>query len=250
MSCNATHYVSRSTSITLAQVGSSATLGTTSTLAGTVLAYTSITANAGAVINGQLLALNGAVTLISDVVTLPALCTVSSAAAAVNPLPISLGAAASFAVLASSAFTNTGDSTITGNLGVSPGTAVSGSPPAILIGGTVHVADAVSIAGRNALYNAINSVSNLMSSTTVAGDVGGLTLTSGVYTSDSSLAITGILTLHGTANSVFVFQVGTSFIMATGSAIILTGGAQACNTFWQVSACPPNEPTGFRASSA
>ena len=216
------------------QVGTSATLGTNSMVIGTIMASASITSSAGVVVNGQLLALNGAVTLISDVVTLPALCTVSSAAAAVNPLPISLGAAASFAILAGSAITSTGSSTVKGNVGLSPGSAITGFPPAAITGGAQHINDVTAAAAIAALTTAYIVAAGLPSAVTVASDLGGLTLSQGVYSSATSLALTGTLTLRGTSSSVFVFQAGSTLVTATASSIVLVGGVQPCNVFFVV----------------
>jgi uncharacterized repeat protein (TIGR01451 family) len=68
----------------------------------------------------------------------------------------------------------------------------------------------------------------------VAGDLGGQTLAAGLYKSTSSLGITGVLTLNGTANSVFIFQIASTLTTATGSQVALTGGVTAANIFWQV----------------
>ena len=216
------------------QVGTSATLGTNSMVIGTIMASASITSSAGVVVNGQLLALNGAVTLISDVVTLPALCTVSSAAAAVNPLPISLGAAASFAILAGSAITSTGSSTVKGNVGLSPGSAITGFPPAAITGGAQHINDVTAAAAIAALTTAYIVAAGLPSAVTVASDLGGLTLSQGVYSSATSLALTGTLTLSGNFASVFVFQIRTTLVLSGGAAVVLVGGVQPCNVFFQV----------------
>jgi len=145
--------------------------------------------------------------------------------------PVGLGTADSFAVLAGSAVTNTGPSTVNGNLGVSPGTAVSGFPP-----GTVHAADAVAAQAQSDLTIAYNDAAGRTPPASVSGDLGGLMLTPGVYKSGSSLGLTGALTLdaQGNPNSVFVFQVGSTLTTASASHVNLINGAQACNVFWQV----------------
>ncbi len=148
--------------------------------------------------------------------------------------PVGLGTAASYSVLAGSAVTNTGPSTLQGDLGVNPGTAITGFPPGITAGAT-HAADAVALQAQSDLTTAYNAAAGQPLTTSVAGDLVGMTLTEGVYRS-TSLALSGQLTLdgQGNPNSVFVFQVASTLITASASSIILTNGAQACNVFWQV----------------
>ncbi|HWF49360.1 MAG TPA: ice-binding family protein [Solirubrobacteraceae bacterium] len=149
--------------------------------------------------------------------------------------PVGLGVADGFAVLAGSAVTNTGPSTINGDLGVSPGTAVSGIPPATL-NGTLHAADAVAGQAQSDLTVAYNDAAGRTPPLSVSGDLGGLTLTSGVYKSGSSLGLTGTLTLdaQGNPNAVFVFQAGSALTTASGSHVALINGADACNVYWQI----------------
>ena len=150
---------------------------------------------------------------------------------------ISLGTAANFEVLAGSGVTNTGKTNVTGNLGVSPGTAVTGFGPGT-VSGTIStgVASAAGTA-QNDLTTAYNNAQGLtLCPITVSGDLGGLTLTPGLYKSTSSLAITGILTLdaQGNANAVFIFQIASTLTTASGANIVLANGAQAANVFWAV----------------
>lgn len=149
--------------------------------------------------------------------------------------PVGLGTATSYSVLAGSAVTNTGPSTLQGDLGVSPGTAITGFPPGITAG-AIHAADAVAVQAQSDLTTAYNAAAGQPLTTSVAGDLVGMTLTEGVYRSTSSLALSGQLTLdgQGNPNSVFVFQVASTLITASASSVILTNGAQACNVFWQV----------------
>jgi hypothetical protein len=157
---------------------------------------------------------------------------VSSARAA----SVSLGTAESFAVLAGSNVTNTGPSVISGDLGVSPGTAVTGFPPATVSAGSVHGADAVALQAQRDLVSAYNDAAGRSSTATISADLAGSTLTPGVYTSASSLGLSGALTLdaRGDPNAVFVFQAGSTLTTASASRVVLIGGAQACNVFWQV----------------
>jgi flagellar basal body-associated protein FliL len=150
---------------------------------------------------------------------------------------VSLGTAANFEVLAGSGVTNTGNTIVTGNLGVSPGTAVTGFPPGTVSGTTsIGVASAAGT-GQGDLTTAYNNAQGLtLCPITVSGDLGGLTLTPGLYKSTSSLAITGTLTLdaQGNANAVFIFQIASTLTTASGSSIVLANGAQASNVFWAV----------------
>ena len=149
--------------------------------------------------------------------------------------PVPLGTADSFAVLAGSAVTNTGPSVITGDLGVSPGTAISGFPPG-LVNGAQHSADAVAAQAQTDLVTAFNDAAGQATDGALPADAGGLTLVPGVYTASSTLGLTGTLTLdaQGDPNAVWVFQVGSGLTTASSSQVLLTNGASPCNVFWQV----------------
>ena len=150
--------------------------------------------------------------------------------------PVGLGTAGNFAVLAGSAVTNTGPSVISGSIGLAPGSAVSGFPPGIVLNGTTQVANGVALQAKNDLVTAYNDAAGRSSTATVAADLAGETLTPGVYTSASSLGLSGQLTLdaQGNPNAVFIFQAGSSLIVGSGSQVNLIGGAQACDVYWQV----------------
>jgi hypothetical protein len=166
---------------------------------------------------------------------------VSAAAAIIAPLalttaPVPLGSSSSFAVLAASAVTNTGLSIVTGDLGLSPGTAVTGFPPGIVTG-TIHAADPAAALAASDLTIAYNNAAARTGGTLLAGNLGGRTLTPGLYTSTSSLEVSSgdlILDAQGDANAVFLFQMASTFTMTSGRQVILTGGATAANVFWQV----------------
>jgi hypothetical protein len=151
--------------------------------------------------------------------------------------PVPLGAAANFVVLAGSTVTNTGATTVTGDLGVSPGTAVTGFPPGT-VNGAMHAGDPAAAQAQVDLTTAFNDAAGRsVGAVTVAGNLGGQTLTPGLYTSTSSLAISsGDLTLdaQGSANAVFIFQMASTLTTTAGRQVILSGGAQAANIFWQV----------------
>jgi hypothetical protein len=162
------------------------------------------------------------------------LCATSPAWAQTAP---SLGTAQGFAVLAGSAVTNTGPSTSTGSLGVSPGSAVSGFPPGVVVSGSIHSADAVALAAQNAVTTAYNSLASQPCTQDLTGqDLGGKTLTSGVYCFSSSAQLTGPLTLNaqGDANAVFIFKVGSALTTASAASVALINGGTLCNVFWQV----------------
>lgn len=148
---------------------------------------------------------------------------------------VNLGTATSFAVLAGAGITNTGPTTITGDVGTFPTTTETGFGTVTIIG-TNHAGDAVTQAAKTDLVTAYNDAAGRTPATTVSGDIGGQTLTPGVYNSSSSLGITGTLTLdaQGDPNAVFIFQIGSTLTTASGSSVVLINGAQACNVFWQV----------------
>lgn len=151
-------------------------------------------------------------------------------------LPVNLGSASTFTVLGASTVTSTGPSVINGNVGVSPGTAVTGFPPATVVGGVLHVADGPAATAQSDLTAAYIDAAGRTVPAIVAGNLGGQTLTPGLYKSTSSLGITGVLTLdgQGSSNSVFIFQVASALTTATSSQVVLIGGARAANIFWQV----------------
>lgn len=148
-----------------------------------------------------------------------------------------LGTAASFAVLGGQTVTNTGPSVITGNVGVSPGSAVVGFPPGLVVGGTIHAANAVAATAQNDLTTAYNAVVGQPCTQDLTGqDLGGLTLTPGVYCFTSSAQLTGLLTLdaQGNPNAVFIFKIGSTLTTASNSTVLVTNGGLNCNTYWQV----------------
>jgi type VI secretion system secreted protein VgrG len=149
---------------------------------------------------------------------------------------INLGKADSFGVLAGSTVTNTGSTVIAGNVGVWPGTAVTGFPPGIT-GGTIHAGDAVAHMAQNDLTTAYNTAAGMAPTTVLTGqDLGGMTLTPGVYFFASSAQLTGTLTLNdqGNPNAVFVFQIGSTLTTASSSAVIFTSSLTDKNVYWQV----------------
>jgi hypothetical protein len=155
--------------------------------------------------------------------------------AAAVEAPVALGSAATFGVLAATTVTSAGVTTINGDLGVSPGTTVAGS---LTVTGTLHLGDPTAAQAQLDLTTAYNDAAGrTVGAVTVAGNLGGQTLTPGLYKSTSSLEISsGDLTLdaQGDANAVWVFQMVSSFTTTSGRQVILSGGAKAANIFWQV----------------
>jgi hypothetical protein len=148
---------------------------------------------------------------------------------------IPLGTSQSFAVLGGSTVTNTGATTITGNLGVSPGSSVTGFPPGIVTGGTIHAADAVAGQAQTDLTTAYNTAAGTPCGVDLTGqNLGGLVLTPGVYCFTSSAALTGTLTLNfqGNPNAAFLFKIGSTLTTASASSVILTNNLGVT--------CPPN----------
>lgn len=172
-------------------------------------------------------------TILLLVMTIPA-------AASAAEAPVFMGNARSFAVLAGSTITNTGPTTIDGsaggNIGVSPGTAITGFPPG-LVSGTIHQADETAELAKTDLVIAYNdAASREVTENLTDQDLGGLTLTPGVYKFDTSAQLTGTLILdaEGDPEAVFIFQIGSTLTTASDSTVSLTNGASNCRVFWQV----------------
>jgi hypothetical protein len=147
---------------------------------------------------------------------------------------VPLGTAASFSVLGGSTVTNTGPTTMFGDLGLAPGSSVTGAPHVL---GATHVDDAVAIGAKNSLTTAYNNAASRPSSGSAGTDLAGQTFTSGVRTASSSLLLSsGSVTLdaQGDPNAVFIFQIGSTLITGSNTSVSLINGAQACNVFWQV----------------
>ena len=158
---------------------------------------------------------------------------VGGASAAATAVP--LGTADSFAVLAGSGITNTGPTTITGDLGTFPTTTMTGTA-SITVNGTNHAGDTVTQGAKTDLVTAYKTAAGEGPTSPIAANLGGQTLVPGVYNSASSVGLTGTLTLNagGDPNAVFVFQAGSSLTTASGSQVSMINGAQSCNVFWQV----------------
>jgi hypothetical protein len=149
--------------------------------------------------------------------------------------PVALGSAGTYSVLGGTAVTNTGNTSATGDIGVSPAASIVGFPPGIT-GGVIHSGDAEAAQARADLELAYNDAAGRTPGGTFAGDLNGHTFDPGVYATAGAMALTGTLTLDGQGDpsAVFIFQVGAALNTAAGSAINLINGASAANVFWQV----------------
>ena len=153
-----------------------------------------------------------------------------------------LGAAESFAALAGTAITATGPAVISGNIGVSPGSAVTGFPPAVVVNGQIYTG-AASLAGtaQNSAIAAYNNLKGQTCGTDLTGKIlgqtpGFLTLTPGVYCFDTSAQLNSTLTLNdgGDPNAIFIFQIGTTLTTASSSQVIMSSGGRGKNVYWQI----------------
>jgi type VI secretion system secreted protein VgrG len=148
-----------------------------------------------------------------------------------------LGSAASYAVLAGTSITNTGATSITGDVGVSPGTSITGLPAGQPSGGSIHAGDAPAAQAQADLGTAYNFLAGEACNTAMTGvDLGGQTLGPGVYCFTSSAGLTGILTLDAQSDTgaVFVFQITSALTVADGASMTLSNGAQGRHVWWQV----------------
>jgi hypothetical protein len=160
--------------------------------------------------------------------------TCASAAEAAPTAP-PLGTADSFAILAGAGITNTGPTTVTGDIGTFPTTSITGLG-SLTVGGANNGGNAVTQQAKTDLITAYTTTAGEGPINPVAADLGGRTLVSGVYNTASALGLTGTVTLDakGNPNAVFIFQAGSSFTSASGSNVALINGAKACNVYWQI----------------
>ena len=154
-----------------------------------------------------------------------------------NPAQPTLGTAKSFAVLAGSTATNTGFTVVTGNLGVSPGLAVTNFPPGIVTG-TSYSGGAVPLQAQNDVTTAYNDLAGRPCDTDLTGQDLGLQppLTAGVYCFTSSAQLTDDLTLdaEGDPAAVFIFQIASTLTTASNARVLMINSGRDCNVFWQV----------------
>ena len=148
---------------------------------------------------------------------------------------VSLGSAGSFVVLSGETVTNTGFTIINGNVGLSPGSSITGFPPGV-VNGVVHISDAVAAKAKQDLNAAYTDASKRSGAPIpLSGDLGGMTLHAGLYVSATSIELTsGDLTLDalGDEDAIWVFQIGTTFVSMVDRKVILVGNARHDNVFW------------------
>lgn len=158
----------------------------------------------------------------------------SAVGAAAAQAPVGLGTAGSFAVLAGAGITNTGATTITGDVGTFPTPSETGFGT-VTLNGANHTGDAVTQQAKTDLTTGYNTAAGAGPGTAVPTELGGRTLTPGVYTG-TTLGLTGTLTLNtlGDPDAVFVFQTASTLVTASSSAVTVLNGGVACNVFWQV----------------
>ncbi len=154
---------------------------------------------------------------------------------AAAPVEVGLGTAGSFAVLAGTGITNTGPTTIRGDIGTFPTATITGLT-SLTVSGTNHAGDSVTQGAKTDLTTAYTTAAGEGPTTAIAADLVGQTLKPGVYNSASAVGLSGVLTLDGAGdpNAVWVFQAGSTLITASGSKVVLLNGAQSCHVYWQV----------------
>lgn len=185
-------------------------------------------------------------------------CAASSPSASAQSAP-SLGAADSFAALAGTTITSTGFTVVSGNLGVSPGTAVTGFGPGVIQNGAIYSGGG-SLAGP-AEASAQTAYSDLIAQPCVpannlSGKImgitpGAVTLSPGVYCFDTAAQLTTTLTLDdgGDPNAIFIFQIGTTLTTASDSQVVMSSGGRGTNVFWQIgSSATLGTGTAFRGT--
>ncbi|HEV3158336.1 MAG TPA: ice-binding family protein [Candidatus Baltobacteraceae bacterium] len=149
-----------------------------------------------------------------------------------------MGSDSTFAVLGASTVTNSGPTLISGDLGLSPGTGITGFGPggAVVINGSIHAGDVPAAQAQLDLTSAYNNAAGRVNPQAVPADIGGKVIPPGVYKAPVSLAITGNVTLDGqnNPNSVFIFQMASTLTTSVNSSVTLINLANACNVFWQV----------------
>ena len=163
----------------------------------------------------------------------------ATSASAVQPT-VGLGSTTVYAVLAGEGITNTGPTTVSGtaggDMGSSPTGTFTGDTEVTTTGTKFTAVDSQTTSAKDDLVIAYDDAAGRTPATTITADLGGQTLTAGVYNSASSIGLTGTVTLDAENNpdAVFVFQAGSTLTTASDSVVALVNGAQACNVFWQV----------------
>jgi len=159
--------------------------------------------------------------------------------AAAQAAAVDLGTVSPFVVLGGSAVTNTGPSVLNGDLGVSPGTSLTGFGLPAVVNGAIHNNDAVAAQAQADLTTAYDVAAGqpVAPADDLSGtDLGNRTLTAGAYRYTSDAQLTGPLTLdaQGDPNAQFVFEIASALTTAPASSVLLINGASPCNVYWQV----------------
>jgi hypothetical protein len=174
---------------------------------------------------------------------------------AAGPMAVNLGTAGNYAILAKTGISTTGATSVTGNIGVSPAAASyitgfglnlpAGSAYATssMVSGNVYASDyavptpanlTMAISDMQAAYTDAANRTYPTATELNAGNIGGMTLTPGLYKWSTGVTIPTSVTLSGGANDVWIFQIAQNLNVGSGAQVILSGGAQASNVFWQV----------------
>lgn len=165
-----------------------------------------------------------------------ALAAAPSVAQADPGTPVPLGAAATFAVLAGAGVTNTGATTLGGDVGTFPTSSITGLGTITLVGGVNHADDAVSQQAKTDLVTAYNAASSQTPDALGGVELAGLTLEPGVYDTGGVVELNGTLTLdaNGDPAAVFIFQSASTLLAGAASAVTFVDGATACQVYWRV----------------
>lgn len=162
----------------------------------------------------------------------------AQAGAAASTLATQLfGASSFFASLAGAGITNTGATTINSSIGSSPTTSITGFPPGVLTSGSTHANDTAAQTGQSTLSTALANLQSRTTTLDLSGtNLGGLTLTPGVYNFSSSAALTGTLTLDAQGNPAaqWIFKIGSTLTTASASSVVLVNSANPDNVMWAV----------------
>lgn len=198
------------------------------------------------------------VELDSPVITPTVGCSVPSGAPG-GTFPCALGTTSTYGTLAGTTITNIGSTVINGDLGLYPGTSVTGFPPGT-VNGTQNIANGAALTAQNDLTTLYTCLANRACGTTIgtADQAGTTRISTGVgainvYCSSSSILNSGVITLdaNGDSTAIFIFQAGSTLTMGPGSSIALINGALARNVFFQVgSSATLNSTTVFRGTIA
>ncbi|NUU16579.1 DUF3494 domain-containing protein [Cellulomonas humilata] len=175
-------------------------------------------------------------TVLAAVVVAAALATVPSAAQAALGTPVPLGAGSTFVVLAGAGVTNTGATTLGGDIGTFPTTSITGPGTITQASGVNHGGDAVTQQAKTDLVTAYDAASSQSPDPLGGVELAGLTLEPGVYDTGGVIELNGNLTLDGNGdpNAVFVFQSLSELLAGAASSVTFIDGATACNVYWRV----------------